>query len=106
MKGDFCDNSWALYQYLRKKKKYHFVWIVQHPEHFSNTEDTIFVSRYKHNRIRSYFYCARARYSFYTHWTFQEIKFREKQTIVKLAHGCGMIKKRKEAAKITLILQF
>ena len=97
--GDFCDNSWALYQYLRKKKKYKFVWIVQHPEHFSNTEDTIFVSRYKHNRIRSYYYCARSRYSFYTHWTFQEINFREKQTIVKLAHGCGMIKKAKGNSK-------
>lgn len=97
--GDFCDNSWALYQYLRKKNTYKFVWIVKYPEKYSNTEDTIFVSRYKHNRIRSYYYCSRAKYSFYTHWTFQEITFRKQQTIVKLAHGCGMIKNAKGNSK-------
>ena len=87
--GDFCDNSWALYQYLKKKKKYKFVWFVRNPENFSNTHDTIFLSRFKLNRIRPYYYCARACNNFYTHWTFKEINIRKEQTVVNLVHANG-----------------
>lgn len=85
--GDFTDNAWVLYQYLRRLGRYRFVWFVAHPENFTNTQDTLFIDRFKPFRVRAYYYYARARINFWTHWTIKELRHREGQFVISLWHG-------------------
>jgi CDP-glycerol glycerophosphotransferase (TagB/SpsB family) len=86
--GDFCDNAWALYQYLRRKNLYRFVWIAKHPERFQRSSDTIFLTRFgKGQHWRALYHYATARFNFFTHWTYQPYRPRKGQTVVALWHG-------------------
>ena len=86
--GGFDESSWELYHYLRKKNRYKFVWMVNHPEEFPESEDTVFVNRYHYtfNILADYYY-AKAGYSFYTHTTSSIRYKREGQTKVYIGHG-------------------
>lgn len=96
---DYCDNSWALYQYIRKNRpNYKTVWIVNNTDVFKNKIDkcTSFVTRYgKGLHLRTIYYYATARYNFYTHWTFQPYIPRKGQTVINLWHGGYPIKASK-----------
>ena len=96
---DFCDNSWALYQYIKTHRPhYKCVWIVKNPREFILRKDnnTSFVTRYgKGLHFKTIFYYATARWNFYTHWTFQPYKPRRGQTVVNLWHGGYPIKASK-----------
>lgn len=91
---DFCDNSWALYQYLLKERpNYHFVWIVQNPHNYkgTNNNQTSYVSRFGQGmHLKTIFYYATARFNFYTHWTFRSYIPRKGQTVINLWHGTGV----------------
>lgn len=86
--GDFCDNSWALYQFLRKRGGYHFVWVVAHPSRFVNTADTVFVGwntlRQRINMIRWH---ETAAFLFNTHGVSCRFWRRSGQRIISLWHG-------------------
>lgn len=88
---DFCDNSWALYQYIKKNRpEYRFVWIVKSPDEFKDkvNDCTLFATRYGQGlHLKTIYYYATARYNFYTHWTFQPYIPRKGQTVVNLWHG-------------------
>lgn len=91
---DFCDNAWALYNYLKRNRhQYRFVWIVKEPCVFKIKEDenTSFVTRYgKGMHLKTIYYYATACYNFYTHWTFQPYIPRKGQTVVNLFHGIAL----------------
>lgn len=93
---DFCDNSWALYQFLKKRRpQYRFVWIVKdiHLFHDRTEDRTSFVTRYgKGMHLRTFYYYATARWNFYTHWTFQPYQPRNGQTVVHLCHSTSLKK--------------
>lgn len=88
---DFCDNSWALYQYLKKERPHcHLVWIVKNPHDFKNKKDkcTSFVTRYGNGiHLKTIYYYATAKYNFYTHCTFVPYVLRKGQTVINLCHG-------------------
>lgn len=88
---DYCDNAWALYRYLRDKGGYRFVWSVVNPSGFRSTKDTVFVSHIGYGlKIKAYYYYARAKRIFYTHWILPEFKKNGDQCLVYLSHGCPM----------------
>lgn len=88
---DYCDNSWVLYQYLKENRsQYRLVWIVGDINNFVDKSDsrTSFVTRFGRGmHLRTIYYYATARWSFYTHWTFQPYIPRKGQTVVNLWHG-------------------
>lgn len=86
---DFCDNSWALYQYLLKKKKYKFVWIVSNAHNFKNTEDTRFISWKSLYGLSAIYYYSVSGYIFYTHCMYRGYHKRKQQLVVDLEHGTG-----------------
>lgn len=96
---DFCDNAWALYQYIRKERpNYKFVWIVQNVDFFKDKifERTTFTTRRGNGmHLKTIYYYATARWNFYTHATFQPYKPREGQTVVDLWHGGYVLKATK-----------
>jgi len=96
---DFCDNSWALYEYIRKNRpNYRFVWIVKNTEDFRDKVDKriSFVTRYgKGMHLKTIYYYATARWNFYTHWTFRPYRPCEGQTVVNLWHGGYSLKATK-----------
>lgn len=88
---DFCDNSWALYQHIKKLHLgYKFVWVVSDTNKFPKTKDseTLFVTRFgKGMHLRTLYYYAIAKYNFWTHWTLQHYIPRKEQIVVNLWHG-------------------
>ena len=96
---DLCDNSWVLYQYIKKNKpQYRFVWIVKNTDEFINLTDerTSFATRYGRGlHLKTIYYYATARFNFYTHWTFQPYIPRKGQTVIDLWHGGYVIKAAK-----------
>ena len=86
--GDFCDNSWALYQYLKQNRCYKYIWIVSDVRKFKNTKDTKFVS-FKQTPLAFYSAYARSKYIFYTHCMLDTYIKRKGQCVVDLEHGCG-----------------
>ena len=86
--GRFDESSWVLYHYLRKKRKYRFIWMVKNPKQFETASDTKFISRYHYTlNIVADFYYAKAGYSFYTHTT-SSIRYRRQgQKKVFVGHG-------------------
>ena len=88
---DFYDNAWALYQYLRGRHKYRFVWIVVNPKLYAKTQDTLFVSRYGSGlRLKAYWYYSRAKYNIYTHCTLPEFVKHGKQVVIYTSHSCSI----------------
>ena len=86
--GDFCDNSWALYQFLRKRGGYHFVWVVAHPSRFVNTDDTVFVGwDTLKQRIDMIRWHETAAFLFNTHGISCRFWQRPEQRIISLWHG-------------------
>lgn len=90
--GDFCDNPWALFEYIRKKdtaKK--LIWIVSDPSKFVayTNENCVFCSR-SSTTIRGFitfcYYVNRASTFFFSH-PFWLKRWRTGQTIVNLWHG-------------------
>lgn len=96
---DFCDNSWALYQYLKSNRPcYRFVWIVQDVKAFKDKVDkqTSFATRYGRGmHLKTIFYYATAKFNFYTHWTYQPYIPRKEQTVINLWHGGFPLKSSK-----------
>jgi len=88
---DFCDNAWALYQYLKGTQKYRFVWIVVNPKFYNQNEDTVFVSRYGSGlRLKAYWYYSRAKYNIYTHCTMPEFVKHGDQVLIYTGHSCSV----------------
>lgn len=86
--GRFDESSLVLYRYMQKKRKYKFVWMVKCPQHFVDTIDTKFISRYSpFLNLRADYYYSKARYSFYTHATSTTKYKRKGQTKVFIGHG-------------------
>lgn len=88
---DLCDNSWALYQYIKKcNLGYRFVWVVRNTDKFplKKDDDTRYVTRFgKGMHLKTLYYYATAKYSFWTHWTLQHYIPRKGQTVINLWHG-------------------
>lgn len=86
--GRFDESSWVLYHYLRKKRKYRFIWMVKNPKQFETASDTKFINRYHYtfNIVADYYY-AKAGYSFYTHTTSLTRYKRLGQKKVFIGHG-------------------
>ncbi len=88
---DFCDNSWALYQYLKENRpKYRCVWMVANPIEFKDKVDerTSFATFFgKGLHIKTIYYFATARWNFFTHFTFKPYIPRKGQTVINLWHG-------------------
>lgn len=92
--GDFSDNSYALYRYMREEgylHKNHVVWLVNNiPKdvHWENTE-FIIKNNYKINIRRCYLY-ARYHFFIYDHNNVLLRYYKKKgQKIVFLTHGAG-----------------
>jgi len=86
--GDFSDNSYALYAYIKKKDLYKFVWIVNDDKRFKNTNDTMFLAPSKvWDRIRTVYFFSVARIAFNTHGSRFAKASRIGQTFVSLWHG-------------------
>lgn len=88
---DFCDNSWALYQHIKKSGLgYKFVWVIRNTDMFAfkRDGDTRYVTRFgKGMHLKTLFYYATAKYSFWTHWTLQHYVPRKGQMVINLWHG-------------------
>ena len=88
---DFCDNTWALYQYLKGGKKYRFIWVVAYPERYDNTSDTVFISRLGPGlRLKSYYYHARAAFLIFSHCTLPDHIRNKDQVLIYTSHGCAI----------------
>ncbi len=88
---DFCDNAWALYQYLKETHSYRFVWVVVNPKSYGKSNDTIFISRYGSGlRLKAYWFYSRAKYIIYTHCTLPEFVKHGEQVLVYTSHGCAI----------------
>lgn len=87
--GDFCDNSWALYMYMRKHcPGFKYIWIVRHPEDFKRSKDTVFTSRFGRGvHFCALYHYSTARFSFHTHGTMRPWLPRNGQIVVALWHG-------------------
>lgn len=86
--GDYCDNSWALYQYIRTHfKSYHFVWVTFQNKIYNEDSKTIFVYFPYMFTIKSAWYIARSKYIFFTHGLGGDLKPRRKQIVFNLWHG-------------------
>lgn len=94
--GDFCDNSYALYEYMLKNgymKKYKAVWFVDNPENFSGYENTLFLRKNFGLNFKPYYYLATSKYYIYSHANYLEsYRKRKNQKIVYLSHGLGIKK--------------
>lgn len=88
--GDFCDNSWVLYQYLLlHRSQYHFVWLCYDrrtlKQNFGNSR-TKFYLLYG---LRGTWHLSRAKYIFYTHGLGDGLR-REGQFVLNLWHGIAI----------------
>ena len=92
--GDFCDQSYALYEYIKRNgylKKYRVIWCVEHPEKYRGLENTIFVK--KGTNIPSFtraYYLARSKYHIFDHNNVISHYYKRKgQRLTYISHGCG-----------------
>lgn len=94
--GDFSDNAYALYEYLKDNgylKKYKVVWLVNNVKAFSKEgyENTVFIRKYpRFLRIRWSRYLGTCKYYIYTHNNvLRDYKSREGRQLINLWHGCA-----------------
>lgn len=86
--GDFSDNSWALYQYLRKNGRFRFVWIVSDKSSRRSDKRTKFLTaRSYFDRVQLSYYFAVATVAFNTHGTVCRRRHRGRPLMVSLWHG-------------------
>lgn len=94
--GDFCDNSYALYEYMLKNgymQKYKAVWFVENPSKFSGYENTLFLNKSFGLNFKPYYYLATSKYYIYDHANYLEsYPERKTQQLVYLSHGLGIKK--------------
>lgn len=90
---DFCDNSWALYNYLLQEyPEYHFVWLCYERSTMEKQKGqlrTTFVHFDGSFHSYSTWYIARARYVFFTHGLLNA-KRRRGQFVLNLWHGVAL----------------
>lgn len=90
--GDYSDNTFALYDYMRRngyfEEKYRAVWLVAHPE--NSKDGCICVSKYsKYLNLTRLYYLATSRYYILDHCNvLRNMKSRRGQEIYNLFHGC------------------
>lgn len=85
--GDYCDNSWALYNYIRKEyPKYICVWLTIKNKKYNNDSKTLFFQR---DSLKAYRSLAIAKYIFSTHGMSQILSPRKSQLVLNLWHGIG-----------------
>ena len=86
---DYWDNTWAFYKYLieNKKNKYRYVWLTHVKKKYNSNKYTSFIGYYSPKAL---FILARAKYIFYSHSMYNDIKFRPGQLCVYLAHGVAL----------------
>jgi len=88
---DFSDNTWALYQYLRARNRFRFVWVVSYPDRYQSTPDTRFVSRLGPGlRLKSYYYHSRAAHLIFSHCTLPDHVRNRDQRLIYTSHGCAI----------------
>lgn len=86
--GDYCDNSWALYQYIKDRYlSYHFVWLTLQDKIYNKDKRTLFVYFPHGFTIKSAWYIARSKYIFFTHGLGDDLKPRKGQIVFNLWHG-------------------
>ncbi len=100
--GDFCDNCWALYDYMIKNgytSKYKLIWIVKEPNEYIDINDVTFISKEKSlpYSVKFFYYIARSKYFFFTHPYWYTYK-KSGQKIINLWHGIPI----KNASKANL----
>lgn len=81
------ESCWVLYKYLKNKGVYRFVWIVDKPQQYPITDDTIYIHRNEWISIKANYYFAKAAFSFYTHVTSKVNYKRKGRVIVYIGHG-------------------
>ena len=91
--GDFSDNSYALYDYMKKNgyfEKYKAVWLVKKDDPLINYADYRSVPKWTHGvDIHRLYIFATSRYSIYDHSNvLADYKIRKEQIIINLFHGC------------------
>lgn len=88
---DYCDNSWALYQYIHSKySNYQFVWVTLKRKKYNNDKRTKFIYHPYSFTLLSAWYIARAKYIFYTHGLGNDLKIRKNQMVMNLWHGIAI----------------
>lgn len=101
--GDTCENAQALGKYIAEQnyfEKYKLVWLCDHPEKFSNSQQELFLNRKTamlaksvYDVMRYYYYVGRARYIIYENQMLK--KLRSDQISIYLNHGSPPIKATK-----------
>lgn len=90
--GDFSDNSYAFYEYLKKEgyfdTKYKPVWLVDNVN--NNKEGCICIPKAtRYPNIKRLYYLATSKYFFFDHWNIlRDFKIRKGQRVYNLFHGC------------------
>lgn len=93
--GDCCDNSYALFDYMRKHgylERYNICWLVEQPENFQNTLNVKYLQKdifrnFSSETIKALRTC---RWYIYDHCNIMEsYKKRENQQLIYLSHGWG-----------------
>lgn len=95
--GDLCDNTYALFDYMRKNQyldKYKVTWLVDHVEDYKDERNVNYVSRenYKRINLKLMKVLNKCRWYIYTHNNlFDYIGVRQKkdQRLTFLSHGVG-----------------
>lgn len=108
--GDFSDNSFALFSYLKKhegSEKYKFVWLVNDPEKYKEMEfgNTTCITKFPRNiDIKRELVLSRCKWCFFDHNNpFERRKKRKGQNVIFLDHGPAPFKlERKEVAALNL----
>lgn len=102
--GDLADNSYALYDYMKKNgyfDKYRAVWIVNKDEPLINYSSYETILKWTHGvSLRRLYLLATCKYSICDHTNvLSNYKIRKNQVIVNLFHGCTF-KRTKGGARI------
>lgn len=90
--GDFSDNSYAFYDYLKKEgyfdKKYKAIWLVDNIE--NGRDGCICIPKAtRYPKIKRLYYLATSKYFFFDHCNvLREYRKRKGQGIYNLFHGC------------------
>lgn len=92
--GDYCDNAYALFDYMKRNGyvgKYRITWLVEHPENFKNEKNVKFVQKviddcFAKETIKELMTC---RWYIYDHCDILKNNKRLNQKSYFLTHGAG-----------------
>ena len=103
--GDFSDNSYALYDYMKKNgyfNKYDPIWLVSHPERKNENVKTIKKWGTRIISIKRLYYLATSKYLIYDHNNIlAEYGKRPNQYVVNLWHGVAIKGKKGDSDEFT-----